>query len=151
MHGIIAFFLGVIALAIILLVIVIVALCILVVMSTMIVASILLMMIVRLVIVAITLVTLMVIAVLVTAMMMVAQFTATRGMKMSRFPFLWLLLVLGNLLKNASYLVGHLTLLKESNHPEQVSRHHLVQVSKLVLVHLRLHKEDLLTLLLSGG
>jgi hypothetical protein len=138
MHGIVAFFLGVIALAIILLVVGLVALCVLVVVSTMITASILLMTIVRLVIVAITLVTLMVTTVLVTAMMMVAQFTTTCSRKMSRFPFLWLLLVLGNLLKNASHLVGCLTLLEESNHPERVSRRHLVQVSKLVLVRLRL-------------
>jgi hypothetical protein len=67
--------------------------------------------------------------------------------KLGRFPFLWLL-VLGNLLKNASHLVGCLTLLKEGNHLERVSRHRLVQVSKLVLVRLRLHKEDLFTLLL---
>ena len=73
-----------------------------------------------------------------------------RSRKMSRFPFLWLLLVLGNLLKNASCLVGHLTLLKKNNHPERVSRHHLVQVSKLVLVRLWLCKEVLLTLLLRG-
>jgi hypothetical protein len=63
----------------------------------------------------------------------------------------WLLLVLGNLLKNASRLVGCLTLLKESNHPEQVGRHRLVQVGKLVLVCLRLYKEDLFTLLLCCG
>jgi hypothetical protein len=70
---------------------------------------------------------------------------------MSRFPFLWLLLVLGNLLKNASRLVGCLTLLKESNHVEQVGRHRLVQAGKLVLVRLGLHKEELLTLLLRRG
>jgi hypothetical protein len=35
---------------------------------------------------------------------------------MSCILFLWLLLVLGNLLDNASCLVGCLTLLKESNH-----------------------------------
>ncbi len=63
---------------------------------------------------------------------------------MSHFPFLWLL-VLGNLLKSTSRLVSWLTLLKESNHPEQVGRHRLVQVGKLVLVRLRLCKEDLLT------
>ncbi len=74
-----------------------------------------------------------------------------RGKKMSRFTFLWLLLVLGNLLKNASHLVGCLTLLKESNHLERVDRHHLVQVSKLVLVCLTLRKENLLTLLLHCG
>jgi hypothetical protein len=70
---------------------------------------------------------------------------------MSHFPFLWMLLVLRNLLKNASCLVGCLTLLKESNHSEWVGRHHLVQVGKLVLVHLRLRKEDLFTLLLCRG
>jgi hypothetical protein len=64
---------------------------------------------------------------------------------MSCFPFLWLLLVLGVLLENASCLVSCLTLLKKSKHPEQVGRHHLVQVGKLVLVHLRLHKIDLFT------
>jgi hypothetical protein len=47
--------------------------------------------------------------------------------------------------------VGCLTLLKESNHLERVGRHHLVQVSKLVLVRLRLHDEDLLTLPLHHG
>ncbi len=70
---------------------------------------------------------------------------------MSRFPFLWLLLVLGNLLENASCHVGCLTLLKESNHPERVGRYPLVQVSKLVLVRLRLREEDLFTLLLCRG
>ncbi len=67
---------------------------------------------------------------------------------MSRFLFLWLLLVPGNLLKNASRLVGCLTLPKEGNQFEQVGRHRLVQVGKLVLVCLRLRKEDLITLLL---
>jgi hypothetical protein len=74
-----------------------------------------------------------------------------RSRKMSHFPFLWLLLVLGNLLENASRLVSHLTLLKESNHPERVGRHRLVKVGKLVLVCLRLCEEDLLTLLLCHG
>jgi hypothetical protein len=76
---------------------------------------------------------------------------ATRGRKMSCFPLLWLLLVLGNLLKNASRLAGCLTLLKESNHLERVLKHHFVQVSKLVLVRLGLHKEDFVTLLLRCG
>jgi hypothetical protein len=107
------FILEVIALAIILLVVGLVALCVLVVVSSTIMALIVLMMIVRLVIVAIALVALMVITVFVNTMLMVAWFTATRSKKMSRFPFLWLLLVLGNLLKNANRLVGHLTLLKE--------------------------------------
>ena len=70
---------------------------------------------------------------------------------MSRFLFLWLLLILGNLIKNASHLVGCLTLLKESNHSEWVGRYHLVQVGELVLVRLRLREEDLFTLLLRRG
>jgi hypothetical protein len=72
---------------------------------------------------------------------------ATCNRKLSRFPFLWLL-VLGDLLKNASHLVGCSTLLKEGNHLERVSRHRLVQVSKLVLVRLGLCKENLFTFLL---
>ncbi len=67
--------------------------------------------------------------------------------KAEPFPFLWLL-ILGNLLKNASHLAGCLTHLKEGDHLERVSRHQLVQVSNLVLVHLGLRKEDLFTLLL---
>jgi hypothetical protein len=122
MHGLVALFLGVIALVIILLVIGLVALCVLVVTSTMIMALIVSMTIVRLAIVTIILVSLMVIAVLVTAMMRDGQFMAMRGRKMSCFPFLWLLPVLGNILENASRLVSRLTQLKESNHSEQVGR-----------------------------
>ncbi len=70
---------------------------------------------------------------------------------MSRFLFLWLLLILCNLIKNASRLVGCLTLLKEGNHSEWVGRYRLVQVGKLVLVRLRLRKKDLFTLLLRRG
>ena len=73
---------------------------------------------------------------------------ATHDRKMSHFFLFWLLLVLGDLLKNASCLVGHLTLLAEGNHSEWVGRYCLVQVSELVLVCLRLRKEDLFTLLL---
>ncbi len=76
---------------------------------------------------------------------------ATCGRNISCILFLWLLLVLGNLLENASCLVGCLTLLKKGNHSEQVGRHRLVQVGKLVLVRLRLRKEDLFTLLLRRG
>ncbi len=54
---------------------------------------------------------------------------------------LLLLLVLGNLVENASRLVGCLTLLEEGNHSERVGRYHLVEVSELVLVRLRLHEE----------
>ncbi len=67
---------------------------------------------------------------------------------MSRFLFLWLLLILGDLNKNASCLVSCLTLLKEGNHSERVGRHHLIQIGELVLVRLRLREEDLFTLLL---
>jgi hypothetical protein len=70
---------------------------------------------------------------------------------MSRTLFLWLLLVLGDLLKNASRLVGCLTLLKEGNHSERVDGNHLVQVSKLVLMRLRLREEDSFTLHLHRG
>ncbi len=111
-------------------------------------ASILSMTIVRSVIIAIALVASMIVAVVMTAMLMVAQFTAAHGGKMSRFLFLWLLLILGNLIKNASRLAGCLTLLKEGNHSERVGKHRLIQVDKLVLVRLRLHEEDLFTLLL---
>jgi hypothetical protein len=141
MHGLVALFPGVFALAIILLVIGLVALCILVIMSSMIMASTILMTIVRLAI----------IVVVAVASIVIMVFTALRSKKMSCSYFLWLLLILGNLLKNASRLVGCLTLLKESNHLEQVGWHHLVQVGKLVLVRFRLRKEDLLTLLLRRG
>ena len=70
---------------------------------------------------------------------------------MSHFLFLWLLLILGNLLKNTSCFVGCLTLLEESNHPEQVSRHRLIQVRELELMCLGLQEEDLFTLLLCCG
>ncbi len=151
MHGLVALFLGVIALAIILLVVGLGTFQVLVVTSRAIVASVNLMTVVRLVIVAITSVASMIVVVVMTAMLMVACFTATHGRKMSRFLFLQLLLILGNLIKNASCLVGHLTLLKEGNHSEQVGRHHLIQVGKLVLVRLGLRKEDLFTLLLRRG
>ncbi len=151
MHGLVAHFLEVIALVIILLVVGLVGPRILVVALTTIMASIVLMTIIRLAIVAITLVALIVITIFVTTMLLVAQFTATCGRNMSRTLFLQLLLVLGNLLKNASRLVGHLTLLEEGNHSEQVGRYHLIQVGKLVLVCLRLRKEELFTLLLRRG
>ncbi len=44
---------------------------------------------------------------------------AMRGKKLKHFLLFWLLLVLGNLLKNASCLASCLTLLKESNHLAQ--------------------------------
>ncbi len=70
---------------------------------------------------------------------------------MSRLLSFWLLFVLGNLLKNASCIVGRLTLLEESNELEQVSGHHLVHIHELKLMRLGLHKEDLFTLLLHRG
>jgi hypothetical protein len=151
MHGLVALFLGVIPPAIILLVIGLGTFRVLVITSRAIVALIVSMMVVRSVIVAIALVASMIVMVVTTAMLTVAQFTAMCGRKMSRFFFLWLLLILGNLIKNASRLVGCLTLLEEGNHSERVRRHRLVQVSKLVLVRLGLHKEDLFTLLLCCG
>ncbi len=115
-------------------------------------ASVVPMRVVRLVIIEIASVASMIlVAVVTTAMLTVARFTATCSGKMSRFLFLRLLLIIGNLIKNASCLVGCLTLLKEGNHSERVGRYHIVQVGELVLVHLRLHKEDLFTLLLHRG
>ncbi len=125
MHGLVALFLEVIATAIILLVIGLVALHVLVGASRVIVALIVSMTIVGSLIIAVALVALMVVAIFTTAMLTVAQFTATCNRKLSHFPFLWLL-VLGNLLENASRPVGCLTLLKEGDHLERVSRHHLV-------------------------
>ncbi len=147
MHGLVTLFLEVIAHAIILLVVGLVASHVLVVALRAIVAPIVLMAIVRLSIIMVALVTSMIVAIVMTAMLTVAQFMAMCDRKLIRFPFLWLL-VLGDLLNNASRLVGCLTLLEEGNHLERVSRHYLVQVGKLVLVRLGLRKEDLFTLLL---
>jgi hypothetical protein len=137
--------------AIILLVLGLVAPCILVVASTMIMVPIVSTTIVRSAIVTIVPVALVVVAIFVAMVLLVTRFRATCGRKMSRFLFLRLLLILGDLLKNASCLVGCLTLLKESNKLEWVSRHRLVQVRKLALMCLGLHKEDLFTLLLRRG
>jgi hypothetical protein len=150
-HGLITLFLEVIALAIILLVVGLAVPCVLVITSTTIMASIVLMMIIRSGIVAITSVALMVIAIFAATVLLVARSMATCCRNMSRTLFLWLLLVPGYHLENASCLIGCLTLLKEGNHSEQVGRYRLVQVSELVLVCLGLHKEDLFTLLLHHG
>ncbi len=112
------------------------------------VALIVLMKILRFAIVVVTLVASMVVVILVATMLLLAQFTATRGGKMSHFLFFWLLFILGNLLKNTSCFVVCLTLLEERNELEGVSGHHLVQVCKLELMHLGLHEEDLFILLL---
>jgi hypothetical protein len=146
MHGLVALFLEVIVLAIILLVVGLVALRVLVVASRTIVASIVLMAIVGSAIVAIAPVASMIVAIFMTTMLPVARFMAMRSSKMSCFLLFWLLLILGNILKNASHLWGHLTLLKESNQLERVGRHHLVQVQELEWMCLGLHKEDLFTL-----
>ncbi len=116
MHGLSTLFLEVITLAIILLVLGLVVPRVLAVASTTIMASIVSMTVIRLAIIAITSVALMVIAIFVATVLLVAQFMATCGRNMSRTLFLTLLLVLGNLLENASCLVGCLTLLEEGNH-----------------------------------
>jgi hypothetical protein len=150
-HGLVTLFLEVFALAIILLVVGLAVPCILVVALTTIMALIVSMMMIRSAIVAITLVASMVIAIFVATVLLVARFTATCCRNMTRTLFRCLLLVPGNLLENASCLVGCLTLLEGGNHSERVGRYHLVQVGKLVLVHLGLRKEDLFTLLLRHG
>ncbi len=126
MHGLVTLFLEVIALVIILLVVGLAVPCALVIALTTIMASIVLMTIIWFGIIAVMLVALMTVAVVATAMLVVAQLMATCSRKMSRFLFLWLLLILGNLTKNASRLVGCLTLLKDSNHSERVGRYRLV-------------------------
>ncbi len=123
MHGLVTLFLEMIALVIILLVVGLVALHVLVIASRAIVALIVSMTIVGLLIIVIASVASMIVAIFTTGMLTVARFTATCNRKLSHFPFLWLL-VLGDLLENASHLVGCLTLLKEGNHLERVSRHH---------------------------
>jgi hypothetical protein len=133
------FFLEVNALAIILLVVGLVDPHVLVVALRAIMAPVVLMTIVGLSIIAVALVASMIVTIVMTGMLMVAQFMVTCNRELSRFPFLQLL-VLGVLLKNASRLVGCVTLLKEGNHLERVSRHHLVQVGKLVLVRLGQHE-----------
>jgi hypothetical protein len=72
-------------------------------------------------VVVIALVALVVSAILVATILLVAQFTAMRSKKMSRFLFFLLLFILGNPLKNASrfVFVGYLTLLTESDELEQ--------------------------------
>jgi hypothetical protein len=151
MHDLVALFLEVIPLAIILLLVGLVIPCVLDVPLTTIMALIVLMTKIRSAIVAITLVASMVVAIFLATVLLVARFTAMCSRNMSCTLFLWQLLVLGNLLENASRLVRCLTLLEEGNHSERVDRHHLVQVGKLVLVRLRLCEEDLFTLLLCCG
>ncbi len=129
MHGLIAPFLGVIVLAIILLVVGHGAFWVLDITSRATAMPIVLMTIVGLSIIAVALVALMIVTIFMTAMLMVAWFMATCNRKISRFLFLWLLLILGNLIKNVSRLVGCQTLLEEGNHSERVGRHRLIQVN----------------------
>jgi hypothetical protein len=77
------------------------------------VALIVLMTILGSLVIMIVMVALMVVAILVPTMLLVAQFM--RSGKMSHLLFLWLLFVLGNLLKNASRFVCCLPLINESN------------------------------------
>jgi hypothetical protein len=135
-------------LAIILLFVGLAALRVLIIVTRTIMALIILMRIVGLLVIAITLVALVVVTILVATMLLVYSFTATRGRKMHHLFFFWLLFILGNLLKNASFFVNCLTLLKESDELHRVSGHHLVQFCKLELMRLGLHKEDSFTLLL---
>ncbi len=138
MHGLLTLFLEEIALAIILLVVGLAAPHVLIIASRVIVVLIVSITIVGSLIIAVTLVALMIVAIFMTAILTVAQFMATWDRKLSRFPFLRLL-VLGDLLENTSRLVSCLTLLKEGDHLERVRRHRLVQVGKLVLVHRFVH------------
>ncbi len=151
MHGLVTLFLEVIALVIILLVVGLAVPWVLVIALTMIMVLLVSITIIWSAIIAVALVALITVVVVATAMLAVARLTATCSRKMSHFLFLRLLLILGDLIKNASPLVGRLTLLEEGNHSERVGRYRLVQVGKLVLVRLGLRKEDLFTLLLRCG
>jgi hypothetical protein len=93
----------------------------------------------------------MVVPIFVVTMLLVAQFMATLSRKISRFLLFWMLLFRGDLLENTSHLVGCLTLIKESNELEWVSRRHFIQICKLELMRLGLREEDLYTLLLHCG
>jgi hypothetical protein len=134
MHGLIALFFEVIALAMILLFVGLAVLTVLIIAMRTIVVLIVLMTIVRLLVIAITSVASMVAVILVARILLVAQFTVTPGMKMSCLLFFWLLFVLGNLLKNTSLFVGRLILLKESNELELVGGHRLVCICQLELI-----------------
>jgi hypothetical protein len=114
-HGRVALFLEVIALAIILLFVGLAALRVLILATRTIVALIVLMPIVGSLIVVIVLVALMVVAILVATVLLVAWFMARCSGKMSCLLFFWLHFVFGNLFKNASHCVGRLTLFEESN------------------------------------
>jgi hypothetical protein len=131
-HGLVALFLEVIMLAIILLLIGLVALVVLIIATRVIVSLIVLMTIVGPLVIAIVLVALKIVTLL-AMMLPVAQITAASGRKMSRLLLFWLLLVLGNLLKNAGRFIGigSLTLLKKGDKPKRVHGHHLVCLHKL--------------------
>ncbi len=130
MHGLFALFLEVIALATILLLIGLVALVVLIVVTRMIVALIVFMTIVGSLVVVIALVASMIVALL-AMMLPVAGITAARARKMSRLLLFWLLLVLGDLLKNAGRFIGSLTLLEKGNKPKRVHGHCLVCLREL--------------------
>ncbi len=92
MHGLVTLFLEVITLALILLVVGLAVPHVLVITLPMIIASIVSMTIIRSAIIAVASTMVVVVA---TAMLAVARFTTTCSRKMSRFLFLWLLLILG--------------------------------------------------------
>jgi hypothetical protein len=140
-HGLVTLFLEVIMLAIILLLIGLVALVVLVFVMRVIVVSIILMMIIGSSVVAFAFVASMIVAILAT-ILPVAWITAAHEGKMSRLLLFWLLLLLGNLLKNAGRFFGSLTLLEKGDKPKWVHGHHLVCVHELKLMHLGLRKED---------
>jgi hypothetical protein len=70
---------------------------------------------------------------------------------MSRLLLFQLLLVLGDLLKNAGCFINSLTLLKKGSKPKRVYGHCLLCLCKLEKMHLGLRKEDLFALLMRRG
>ncbi len=99
--------------------------------------------------VAIALVALMVVAALAT-MLPVALVTAASDKKMSCLFLLWLFFLL-ELVKDAGHFIRSLTLLKKSYEQKRVRGHCFVCFRILVLMCLRLRKEDFFPLLLCCG
>jgi hypothetical protein len=142
-------FLEVIVLVIILLLVGLFVLLVLVFAGRVVVALIVSMLAVMSLVIAIVLVTSMVVAVL-AMILSVAQITAASDGKMSRHHLFQLLFLL-DLVKDAGRFIVSLTLLEKGCEPKWIHRHCLVCFRKLVLMHLGLCKEDLLTLLLHCG
>jgi hypothetical protein len=144
MHVLVALFLEVITLAIILVFVRLAALQVLVItVARTIMALIVLVTMVRLAIIAIASVALMVVSIFCGNNAAGSSIHGYVRQEDELFSSLLAAFVLGDLFENASRLVGCLTMLKESNKLERVSRHCLVQVHELQLMRLGLHMKKI--------